>query len=615
MSPFRLFRLFRLFKTVQWKMVVIYMLLILMAMQFIGAYFAREVESYYINNFSETLNAQASLLATLSQGYLRPNEGKEQSQDEVRQGIDNLITHLVKLNGANVRVIDSNGTVISTTEDKRTIGQRNTQPEVTIALLGTRSESTRIDPRTGDRVKVLVLPVKGDNIVYGAVYMAASMEATYTTIRKMNGILASGTMIALLFTAALGVVLARTITTPVKEMTRQARAVADGDFNRNVRVYSDDEIGQLGMAFNHMTFRLQEAIMQQEEEREKLAGILRNMSDGVVASNRNGQIILMNRSAEEMLQVTMDDCMSKGLTLYDLLKLPPEEEMPLYSQVEPLIIEMVLPNREVLILRVTFTPLQHDSGKRGGFITVLQDVTEQQRLDQQRKEFVANVSHELRTPLTTIKSYVEALLDGAVEEPELSNRFLKVTMSETERMIRLVNDLLQLSRFDSQGIHLHYKEVDADQLLRYAADRFSMFGEQQGVQLKLEVPENLPPIYVDKDAINQVLDNLLSNAVKYTPEGGTVVLMAQVNRHQKRLHISISDTGIGIPSRDLKRIFERFYRVDKARSRGQGGTGLGLAIARELVQAHGAEIEISSELNVGTTVTFWVPFAKGGTAG
>ncbi|MBR8661270.1 MULTISPECIES: cell wall metabolism sensor histidine kinase WalK [Brevibacillus] len=605
----------RLFTTVQWKVVVIYMLLILMAMQFIGAYFARQVESYYLNNFSETVNAQASLLATHLEGYLRPRDAKEQSAEEVRQGIDNLINNLVKLNGTNVQVIDSSGTVISTTEDKRILGRRTSQPEVTIALLGTRSESMRIDPRTGDRVKMLVLPVKGDNIVYGAVYMVASMEGTYMTIRKMNGILASGTMIALLLTAGLGVVLARTITTPVKEMTRQARAVADGDFNRNVRVYSEDEIGQLGMAFNHMTRRLKEAILQQEEEREKLASILTNMSDGVIAANRDGQIILLNRSAEEMLQVTMNECVQKGTTLHNLLRLPPEEEMPLYAQNEPLFIEMVLPNKDVLILRVTFTPLQHDSGKKGGIIAVLQDVTEQQRLEQQRREFVANVSHELRTPLTTIKSYVEALLDGAVEEPELSNRFLRVTMSETERMIRLVNDLLQLSRFDSQGVRLHCKDVDANQLLRYAVDRISLFGEQQGVQLSLEIQETLPEVHIDKDAINQVLDNLLSNAIKYTPAGGSVVLRAYANRHQKRVYISIADTGIGIPSRDLKRIFERFYRVDKARSRGQGGTGLGLAIARELVQAHGAEIEITSELNQGTTVTFWVPYAKGGKAG
>lgn len=605
----------RLFKTIQWKMVVIYMLLILLAMQFIGAYFAREVESYYINNFSEALNAQASLLASLLESDLRPRDGKESSAEQNRQDIDNLINNLVKINGANVQVIDQTGTVVSTTEDKRTIGQRTSQPEVTVALLGTRSESMRIDPRTGARVKVLVLPVKGDQIVYGAVYMMASMEGTYTTIRKMNGILATGTMFALVITAGLGVVLARTITKPIKEMTRQARLVADGDFNSSVRVYSDDEIGQLGMAFNHMTLRLQEAILQQEEEREKLAGILSNMTDGVIAANRNGQIILFNRAAEEILQVRMADVLRKNRTLADLLGLPPEEEMSLYAQEEPLFIEMRLPNREEVILRVTFTPLQHDSGKKGGIIAVVADVTEQQRLEQQRREFVANVSHELRTPLTTIKSYVEALLDGAVNEPELSNRFLKVTMSETERMIRLVNDLLQLSRFDSQGVRLHCKEADISRLLRYAADRFSMFSEQQEVQLTVDVPNKLPPVYIDLDAINQVLDNLLSNAIKYTSQGGTVVLSAKENRSQKRVQISISDTGIGIPARDLKRIFERFYRVDKARSRGQGGTGLGLAIARELVQAHGADIEITSEWNVGTTVTFWVPFAQGGNAG
>lgn len=602
----------RLFNTIQWKMVVIYMLLILLAMQFIGAYFAREVESYYLNSFSEALNAQASLLASLLEADMRSLEGKEQSVEQMRQDIDNLINNLVKINGTNVQVIDQTGTVLSTTEDRSIVGQRTSQPEVTVALLGTRSESMRIDPRTGARVKVLVLPIKGEQIVYGAVYMVASMESTYTTIRKMNGILASGTMFALLITAGLGFVLARTITKPIKDMTRQTRAVADGDFNRTVKIYSDDEIGQLGMAFNHMTRRLQSAILQEEEEREKLAGILSNMSDGVIAANRDGQIILLNRSAEEMLQVKMEEVVAQKRTLYELLGLPPEEEMPLHLQEEPLLIEMMLANREEVILRITFTPLQHDSGKKGGIIAVVADVTEQQRMEHQRREFVANVSHELRTPLTTIKSYVEALVEGAHEDKELSNRFLRVTMSETERMIRLVNDLLQLSRFDSQKVRLHRKRTDLNQLLRYAADRFSMQSEHQELRFSLDIDDSLPPVYIDPDAINQVLDNLLSNAIKYTPQGGEVVLRAQAVPSQQRVQITISDTGIGIPSRDLKRIFERFYRVDKARSRAQGGTGLGLAIAKELVQAHGSDIEISSEWNVGTTVTFWLPLAKGG---
>ncbi len=599
----------KLFKTIQWKLVVMYMLLILMAMQFIGAYFAREVESYYTNNFNETLNAQASLLATHLGKYLSSSLDEKHNPDSLKTDIDNLIHNLVGLK-ANVRVIDQNGSIISTTEDNQgIIGQKTSQSEVTIALMGTRNEALRIDPQTGHRVKMLVVPVKKGNVVYGVVYMVASMEDMYTTIGKITNILAAGTGFALFLTAGLGVLLARTITTPVKEMTRQAKAVANGDFDRTVQVYSGDEIGQLGMAFNYMTTRLKEAILVQEEEREKLSQVLANMSDGVIATDREGRIILMNRSAEEMLEVKSVEVLSQGKTLYDVLRLPPEEEMPLFAESDPLLLEMMLANRETILLRVTFTPLQQDSGKKGGLIAVLQDVTEQARLEQQRREFVANVSHELRTPLTTIKSYVEALLDGANQDPEISQRFLGVTMNETERMIRLVNDLLQLSRFDSQGVPIKPKAFDLAQLLHYAADRFSMQAEQQGIKLMVEIPEVLPEVFADQDTITQVLDNLISNAIKYTTSGGSVTIQAKANNEARRVNVWIVDTGIGIPKRDLRRIFERFYRVDKARSRSQGGTGLGLAIARELVQAHGAEIEISSELNEGTTVAFWLPFA------
>ncbi|MFM1653519.1 cell wall metabolism sensor histidine kinase WalK [Brevibacillus sp. B_LB10_24] len=605
----------RLFKTVQWKIVVIYMLLILIAMQFIGAYFAREVESYYTNSFEENLNAQATLLAANSERYLSSpaNNKKDSAPDVDTRDIDNLVYNLVAVNDARVQVVDQTGTVVSTTEDdKGIIGQRTAQKEIAIALMGTRNEAIRIDPRTGNRVKVLAVPVKRGNVVYGAVYMVASMEKMYTTIRNITSILATGTGIALLLTVGLGVVLARTITKPVKEMTLQAKAVADGNFNRNVRIYGDDEIGHLGMAFNYMTARLREAIQQQEEEREKLSQILSNMSDGVIATDRDGRIILMNPSAEEMLQVKETEVLAKRMTLHDVLRLPSEEEMPLSFDSGPLILEMQLAPQEILTLRVTFTSLQQDSGKKGGMFAVLQDVTEQARLEQQRREFVANVSHELRTPLTTIKSYVEALLDGAKDEPELSNRFLGVTMTETERMIRLVNDLLQLSRFDSQGVILHPRAINFTQLVKYAADRFSLQSEQQGIRFVNEIQGELPQVYADPDAMNQVLDNLLSNAIKFTPEGGAVTLHVSPDQRLRRVIISITDTGIGIPRRDIRRIFERFYRVDKARSRRQGGTGLGLSIARELVQAHGAEIEIASEWNEGTTVTFWVPFAEGG---
>ncbi|WP_139492475.1 cell wall metabolism sensor histidine kinase WalK [Brevibacillus dissolubilis] len=609
----------QLFKTVQYKVVVIYMLLILIAMQVIGAYFVREVESYYTNNFTETLNAQGTLLATHLDRYLsRLRDREEDVQQDVQADIDNLVNNLVALNGASVEVVDQNGTVISTTENQKNIvGQRTQQKEVTVALLGTRNESLRIDPVTDHLVKVIAIPVKRGNVIYGAVYMVASMEGLYTTIHKVTNILYTGTVIALLLTAGLGIVLARTITIPVKEMTRQATAVAEGDFNRVVRVYSGDEIGQLGLAFNYMTARLKDAILQQEEEREKLSQILAHMSDGVIAADRDGRIILINRSAEEMLRIREADMLRQAKTLYEVLRLPPEDEMPLFSdteETEPLLLEMMLPNREMVLLRVNFSPLPTDHGKKGGIIAVLQDVTEEARLEQQRREFVANVSHELRTPLTTIKSYTEALLDGAVEVPELSQQFLQVTMNETERMIRLVNDLLQLSRMDSQGVQLKLQQTNLAELLHYTESRFQMQSVQQGIQLHLVVPDDLPSLYLDRDAFTQIMDNLVSNAIKYTPEGGQIFIQAKAQKDQGRVYISVSDTGIGISKRDVRRIFERFFRVDKARSRNQGGTGLGLSIARELVRAHGGDIQLASELNEGTTVTFWIPYTEGGEA-
>ncbi|WP_232698034.1 cell wall metabolism sensor histidine kinase WalK [Brevibacillus daliensis] len=602
----------KLFKTVQWKVVVIYVMLLIMAMQVMGAYFTREVEKYYTNSFTESLNNQASLLATLLEKHFSsPRNPDDQSVANSKEDIDNLIRNMSK--EASVQVVDSNGVIISTSEDNPAIvGQKTAQKEITIALLGTRNESMRIDPITEGRVKVLAVPIKKGSTVYGAVYMVASVEELYRTIRKITTIFATGTAIALVVTAILGYFLAQTITKPVKEMTKQAKSVATGDFNRKVRVYSDDEIGQLGMAFNDMTQRLKEAVLQEEEEREKLSQILTNMSDGVIATNRDGTIILVNRSAEDILEVKEKDVLEQNRTIYDVLRLPPEEEMPLFAEGAPLLLEMMVSNREIVMLRVLITPLQQDSGKKGGIIAVLQDVTEQERTEQQRRNFVANVSHELRTPLTTIKSYTEALIDGAVDEPEVSNQFLRVTMNETERMIRLINDLLQLSRFDSQGVYLNRTHANLSGLLTYVSQRFAMQAEQKGITLFFTESGGLTNVYLDEDAITQVLDNLLSNAVKYTPDHGSITLKAYADQEKYRAYITVTDTGIGIPKRDLRHIFERFYRVDKARSRNQGGTGLGLAIARELVEAHGGDIQITSEWNEGTEVTFWIPLMEGG---
>jgi two-component system sensor histidine kinase VicK len=260
---------------------------------------------------------------------------------------------------------------------------------------------------------------------------------------------------------------------------------------------------------------------------------------------------------------------------------------------------------------VTLTPIRRRDKGVVGSIAVLQDVTESEKLEESRREFVANVSHELRTPLTTIKSYAEALGDGALEEPPLAERFVGVIRSETERMIRLVTDLLHLSRFDSRQASVRRQLTDMAEMMEEVVDRFSLQLRQKAITVKVQVEPDLQQAWLDRDGIDQVLDNLVSNAIKYTLDGGSISLLARLSE-AGQLAVSVKDTGIGIPKKDLGRIFDRFYRVDKARSRSMGGTGLGLSIAREIVRAHGGAISLESEPGVGTTVTVTLPSAQEG---
>lgn len=597
----------RLFHTVQWKFVIIYISLILIAMQIIGVYFTRTVEQSFVDNFSESLNYQADSLAINLEPYLSSETGREQEdEDEIAEFIQDFVT----LNNAGVQIIDQNGVIVGGSEsEKHLIGQKNVQLEVNRALLGSRASDIRSDSMTGQRMMVLAVPVESnDNQVIGAVYLWAPMTDMYSTVRRINSIFATGTVFALLLTVVLGIVLSRTITNPVKAVTEQATAMANGDFNRRVNIMSNDEIGQLGQAFNNMAIRLREALSQNEEERVKLASVLANMSDGVIATDWQGHIVVHNERAEAILHTEIQE----GDNLLQVLpSLSPKLSWP-FTEQRVVFCEVSSPDDDtVYYVRLTFTPYQRQEDYTGGVIAVVQDVTEQEKLEQQRKEFVANVSHELRTPLTTIKSYLEALDDGAMQDRELGPKFLDVTRRETDRMIRLVTDLLHMSRLDSKEASLRLQPMPIAPLLEEVATRFAIPIERKNIQLVLDLSAPLPDVWADRDQIRRVLDNLMSNAIKYTAdEGGKITVRAR-QKDDRYVEVRIQDNGIGIPRKDLDRIFERFYRVDKARSRSMGGTGLGLSIAREIIRAHGGEIDMDSELHAGTTVTFTLPVREG----
>ncbi|MDT8862803.1 cell wall metabolism sensor histidine kinase WalK [Alkalihalobacillus sp. MEB130] len=595
------------FKSIQFKLIIIYVLIIFIAIQIIGVYFTRQLESQLVTNYFEMLDDRANLLSfNLAQEMTKNKDDRS----ALTTNINTLLRDTFSIDQSEVQVIDQNRVVVSTSNlsNRHIVGQQSTEVRVKRALLGNKFEDVLRDPVTGHRMRVLAVPIKSDDGPVGALYIEASMEDIYDQIRQINSILLSGTFIALVISSVLVILVARTITGPIMDMRKQTMRMGRGDFSRQVKVYSEDEIGQLATSFNDLTMKLQDATLTRDREQKRLKSVLTHMTDGVIATDQNGRIILMNKRAEELLDISSHSAM--GQLLPEVLRLSDTFALyDLYEHSDSILLDFSSAEEEYL-LEANFSVIQEKDGPINGLITVLHDVTEQEKIEHERREFVANVSHELRTPLTTMKSYLEALVDGAVEDKELGPRFLSVTQNETERMIRLVNDLLQLSKIDSQDYKLSFQTVDIGLFLHEIVDRFEMIAEERDITFVRKISSKPTYVKMAADKMTQVLDNVISNAMKYSPEGGniTIALLHQGDE----LQISIADQGMGIPRESQTKIFDRFYRVDKARARSVGGTGLGLAIAKELIHAHKGEIWAESVYGKGTTIFFTLPAMREG---
>jgi two-component system, OmpR family, sensor histidine kinase VicK len=590
-----------IFRSIHLKFVTIYVLLIFVAIQIIGVYFVRELEKNLKENFYTSIEKRVDMLSYNLEEEIEKVRGKD---DPLEEEVKDLLKDFSGGEISEVRVVDNNLKIIGADPNhQELVGQRMTDLLVKRSIvIGEAQDAVRIDPKYGYRIWVLSSPIKHDREVIGAVYLVAKIENVFEQMKDINKIFVTGTAIALAITAILGVLLARTITRPIADMRRQALAMAKGNFSRKVKVYGYDEIGQLAITFNNLTKKLQEAQATTEGERRKLSSVLSYMTDGVIATDRRGRVILINEPAAEMLNVSRETVLSKSiLELLDL-----EEEYTfekLLEERESVILDYSTKNTPY-ILRANFSVIQKETGFVNGLITVLHDITEQEKIEMERREFVANVSHELRTPLTTMRSYLEALAEGAWKDEEIAPHFLNVAQTETERMIRLVNDLLQLSKMDSKDYQLKKEWIEFIKFFHRVIDRFEMTKEQN-VTFKRLLPERSIFVEADEDKLTQVLDNIISNALKYSPEGGQITF--KVEEQEEQILVSISDQGVGIPKENIDKIFERFYRVDKARTRKLGGTGLGLAIAKEMVKAHGGDIWAKSVEGKGTTIFFTLP--------
>jgi two-component system phosphate regulon sensor histidine kinase PhoR len=513
---------------------------------------------------------------------------------------------------ARVTIIGADGTVLGDSgrdfSEVRSMANQRDFPEVRAALSGGIGNDLRRSQNRQKEMLYIAIPLAEPTQIRGVLRISLPLTAVSRAATSVHQTVALGALLAFAVVLAVGLFLSRRVTRPVTEMQSIARWMAEGDFAQRVPISGTDEIAELGRTLNLMAERLNEKIQDLEGERTKVAAILDSMVEGVIAIDQRGRILLMNHAARSIFDLGREQVEGRPLLAIirhkAILDLVMDGPQPAADAARRREIELGPPVDRILDAHASAMALA-PSGR--GTLLVLHDVTELRRLERVRTEFVANVSHELRTPLTSIRGYLETLLDGALDEPANARRFLEIAHTHAERLSRLVDDLLQLSDIEMGKLILK----PAPLILHDVAADVIAFFEKQATRKRLILLNHVPldlRVQADWDRLTQILVNLVDNAMKYTPEQGQITLGASSGAHGF-VNVWVADTGIGIPSIDLPRITERFYRVDKARSRELGGTGLGLAIVKHLVQAHGGELWLESELGKGTSVHFSLPSA------
>ena len=588
-----------MFSSIKWRFIVIYFLLVFIAMVIIGIFIVDKLEQHQINSVITSMEYKLENIASYST-YLTSDDwvaNREEIQDTITEYASSAETLYVILNEDIPTIIAS-----SSKQNDRIIGDSAFQQRLidpTLVLKAFEGE-TAVNKEVIDNIPLehVAYPVFSSNgKVKGILYMTSDLKNVYATVNESKTILTNATFLALGITVLLGFMIASSITEPIHDVTKKAEEMAMGNFDQFVEVKSDDEIGQLANMFNHLTLKLNQTIQDMDLEKSKLDTIFNYMAEGVVAIDRNGSIIHANPIAIELLNLG-NNFNEKAFNLSDINL--GNINYNITNSLEGDVITEI--NSQVF--KVKYAPFKNEKNDIGGLIIVFQDITREHRLDNMRKEFVANVSHELKTPITTIKSYTETLMEDDIDK-NTKDRFLTVIDSECDRMTRLVRDLLQLSNLDYKKTKWNMVDISIDDLVNDSLVKLDFSFKEKNQSVSIDVEDNLPKITVDKDGIEQVILNILSNANKYTEENGHIEVGAFQDNGD--LVMSIKDNGIGISKDDQERIFERFYRVEKGRSRELGGTGLGLSIAKEIIEAHKGKLSLNSEIGKGTEISIKLP--------
>ncbi len=598
--------------SIRWKVTLATLIAVACGLVLAGVLAVQSLEQQEVAQLSEVLDARTTLVEFGLQPLFRGSSPPAPSE------LQAVVMELAARASARVTVVAADGTVLADSAvreaDLATVENHLSRPEIQQAAAMGRGEDIRASHTTGERTMYRAIVMKepaGAAPVFVRVGLAMTLLDREVAKLQRNLVLALG--FAFLVAVSLSVWLGRSLTRPLSDIARAAQQLAAGERHRRITTDSKDEVGLLAATLNHMADQLHAKIAELSEDRAQLLAMLTSMVEGVMVLDYRGHVLQVNPALERMFGVTRAEARGR-----------PCAEVFQHARLNELVSTILATrtNREdEIILPPSGRCLHIEASVAGGereneafAVLVFHDITELRRLEKIRKDFVANVSHELRTPLTSIKGYVEALLDGAKDDPEACGKFLDIILKQSDRLNLILEDLLELSKIESGRVSFKEDPLDIRSVIERTLSMIKPMADKKGHRLVADLDDTLPPIAGDEDRLVQVLTNLLDNAVKYTPERGTITVGARVAPEsgrtapeQRVVEVSVSDTGIGIPEQDRPRVFERFYRVDKARSRELGGTGLGLAIVKHIVEGHGGQVWVEANQPQGSRFVVRLP--------
>ena len=585
----------RYFSSIRVKFVIVYVLVNIISLQLIGLFFTTQLRTTNINTFEQNIMEQEKILNYHireeldkdKSNSLTESDNNDTKSTDTKSSITKLVSEFNIQKLLLVSVIDKDSKIVASSSKNGNddyLSKRSFDPQVSQVLkTGESAKKIQTNPDTKRRVWLYVSPIKKDNEVVGVVSLMADIESVYQDLVGITKIFTVGTILSILITTIIGFVASKTVTSSIEKMSAQVKTMASGNYGTVVGINTNDEIGDLAKVFNQISKRIKEEQDVTETERRRLATIIESMMDGIITTDTNGKVILINTSAGDMIDAPENEILI-GKDALKLLNISEYESIGEIIEAEDSLLVNVSEDDEGLLLRAEFSKILKEenedlsqvSTELEGYIIVLYDVTDQERQERERREFVSTVSHELRTPLTTMNSYIEALEEGVINDKELAPQFIDTIHKETTRMIRMVNELMQLGKMDIKEEHYDKEFIDINKLIEQISDRFELTHPEKNF-IKY-IPKT--PIFVegDQDKLTQVFDNIMNNAIKYSPNGKNITVRVRQNYNHNRVSISIKDEGVGIPLVHIDKIFNRFYRVDKSRQRTMGGTGLGLAL-------------------------------------